>query len=131
MAAAMWCTGRSWWANQIDHLIGSGVHGLILRRSLVIRAWRPVSVDDALRQQVPHRLVAINRLIGREQVVECPIFADDGDDVLDRCRRIAVIGAALAGNRSCGGYRRHAVDCHCAYRHAAKKLVPAHMLRTQ
>ena len=51
-----------------------------------IRPGRAVSLDDALRQQVEHALVLALRHIGREQMVEAAVLADDDDHVLDRTR---------------------------------------------
>jgi hypothetical protein len=52
-----------------------------------LRARRAVGVDDAFGQEVAHCLVFVVRLIGREQMIETAILADDDDDVLDRALR--------------------------------------------
>ena len=49
-----------------------------------IRPGRAVGLDDALRQQVEHALVPVLRHIGREQMIEAAVLADDDDNVLDR-----------------------------------------------
>jgi len=60
-----------------------------------------------------HSLITVDRLIGREQVIEGAVLANDDDDVFDRRRRIVVIGVALSGSV---GDRRKGIDCHCTDR---------------
>ena len=56
-----------------------------------IRPGRAVGLDDALRQQVEHALVLALRHIGREQMVEAAVLADDDDHVLDRTRGLDLV----------------------------------------
>jgi hypothetical protein len=81
------------------------VHGRGLRRLAVIRARRPVSFDDAFGQKIVDML-AVARLIGREEMVEGSIFTNDHDDMLDRaCGQaiVVTVPSHRAGFRRAGG----------------------------
>ena len=71
------------------------VHCRELRRPGVVRAGRSVLVDDSLGQQVVDMLAGA-RLVGREHMVESPVFADDDDDMLDGAggSAVVVVGSA-------------------------------------
>jgi hypothetical protein len=51
-----------------------------------VRSRRAIGFDDSLREQIAHPLLGVTRNIGREQVIEAAVLADDDDDVLDRAR---------------------------------------------
>src|SRR5271166_4224282 len=55
-------------------LIGGVVHGGILRGLRIVRTRRSILVDDALGQKIID-VLALARLIGREEMVERPVFA--------------------------------------------------------
>ena len=77
-----------------------------LRRLGVIRAGRAVFLDDSLGQQVVDML-ALARLVGREHMIESPVFAHDDDDVLDRA-----FGLVVAAVGATDGVSRVSVRCH-------------------
>src|SRR6202040_606711 len=76
---------------QIDLLIRSRVHRLVLGSARIVRSRRAVSVDNPFGQQVQDSLVLVDRLIGREKVIEGAVLADNDNDVLYWCNRIGVI----------------------------------------
>ena len=56
-------------------------------------------------------MLAVARLIGRKNMVERPIFADDDDDVLDRALGLAIVGVgsadrAVAGRETVASHER-------------------------
>ncbi len=67
-----------------------GVHRRVLRCEIVVHAGSAVDGDDLLGEQIVDRFAAAG-LVGREQMVEAAILADDHDDMLD-----GTIGPALA-----------------------------------
>jgi hypothetical protein len=104
-------------------LKGRRVLCLKLSNARIVGTRRTVGVDDALRQQIQHRLTLVDRLIGREQMIEAAVLANNNDDVLDRRRRIAVVAATWIGGRS-GSYWCNGIYGHCPERHAAEELIP-------
>ncbi len=89
--------------------VAARVGGGLLLRLVEVRAGRAVALDDALGEQVPHRLAAMDGLVGGEDVVEAAVLADDDDDVLDRRSGVAAVvrrrGRGVGGLR--GGQGRH------------------------
>lgn len=57
---------------------------LILLTLGEILARGAILIDDALGEQIPDLLIIL-RLVRTEDVIEAAIFADDVNDVLDRC----------------------------------------------
>ena len=56
-------------------------------------------------------MLAVAWLVGRENMVESPVFADDDDDVLDRALGLAVVGVgsadrAVAGRETITSHQR-------------------------
>lgn len=64
----------------------------VLRRLGVIRAGRAILVDNSLGKKIID-VFAIARHICREQMIECAVFTDYDNNMLDGAVRFAVVGA--------------------------------------
>ena len=98
------------------HFVGLRFARLGLPRLKIVRAGRSVGLHDAAREQVQHRLVLVDGLVGGEHVVEAAVFADDYDHVLDWRSRIAVVAPRKR--------RRYRIDGQDADGGAGKKPSP-------
>src|SRR5258708_38936569 len=65
------------------------------------RAGSPVRVDDLFGEEILNLIFPVLGYIGREQMVEAAIFANNDDDVLDRARGLERVRRSTGTDRLC------------------------------